>query len=73
IAPIDAVDELVSRYCGVGVNILYERNSIGGHLAEEINGDASAFRFLQAVLGGTYSHTGCTVRDVALNVTDSPL
>ncbi|KAK1057611.1 hypothetical protein LTR74_014057 [Friedmanniomyces endolithicus] len=73
IAPIDAVDELVSRYCGVGINILYERNSIGGHLAEEINGDARAFRFLQAVLGGTYNHTGCTVRDVALNVTDSTL
>ncbi|KAK0943895.1 hypothetical protein LTR29_004661 [Friedmanniomyces endolithicus] len=73
IAPIDAVDELVSRYCRVGVNILYERNSVGGHLAEEINGDASAFQFLKAVLGGTYNHTGCTVRDVALNITNSPL
>ncbi|KAK0321965.1 hypothetical protein LTR82_006937 [Friedmanniomyces endolithicus] len=73
IASIEAVDELVSRYCDVGGNVLYERDSIGGHLAEEINGDASAFRFLQSVLGGTYNHTGCTVRDVALNITDSPL
>ena len=73
IAPIGAVDELVARYCNVGVNIVYERNSIGGHLAEETNGDARARTFLEQVLSGSYSHTGCTIRDVAVNITDSPL
>ena len=71
IAPIGNVDALVSSYCAIGVDILYERNTIGGHLAEETNGDASAFNFLQQVLGGTYNYTGCITRDVAINVTDS--
>ena len=72
ITPIEDTDDLVDRYCKVGVNILYERNTNAGHLAEETNGDASAFTWLKEVLGGTYSHTGCTIRDVFLNVTDSP-
>jgi len=73
IAPIEGVDELVSRYCSVGVDILYERNTIGGHLAEYTNGDSRAIDFLRQVLGGMYNHTGCTIRDVAVNITDSPL
>lgn len=73
VAPVNDTDALVERYCGVGVNIVYERNSIAGHLAEAANEDANAFEFLQSVLAGTYQHSGCTVRNVTLNVTDSPL
>ncbi|KAK4556789.1 hypothetical protein LTR86_006360 [Recurvomyces mirabilis] len=72
ITPIADTDDLVKRYCEVGVNILYERNTNAGHLAEETNGDAPAFAWLKEVIGGTYSHTGCTIRDVFLNVTNSP-
>ncbi|KAK3678734.1 hypothetical protein LTR78_001187 [Recurvomyces mirabilis] len=72
ITPITDTDDLVKRYCEVGVNTLYERNTNAGHLAEETNGDASAFAWLNEVLGGTYSHSGCTIRDVFLNVTNSP-
>ncbi len=70
---IEDTDEVVDRYCGVGANIVYERNTIGGHLAEETNGDQRALEWLAQVLGGTYHHSGCTIKDVALNVTDAPL
>lgn len=73
LCPIAETDALVERYCGVGANILYQKNSVGGHLAEETNGDASALAWIGSVLEGTYNHTGCSVQSVALNVTDSPL
>ena len=73
LTPIGNTDKLVDRYCGVGANILFERNTIGGHLAEETNGDKRALQWLSEVLGGTYQHTGCTIKNVAINITDSPL
>lgn len=73
ITSIESTDLLVDRYCGVGANILYERNTVGGHLAEETNGDPSAFKWLTEVLEGSYHHNGCTVRDVAISIDESPL
>ncbi|KAI1756511.1 LIP-domain-containing protein [Xylaria castorea] len=68
-------DEVISRYCGVGANILYHRNSIGGHAAELVNGAPRALDFLAAALDGSfadkYNTTGCTWVDVAVNVTAS--
>ncbi|PQE18091.1 lipase 1 precursor protein [Rutstroemia sp. NJR-2017a BVV2] len=76
LAPIANTDALVDRYCGVGTNVLYQRNTIGGHLAEYVNGDEGAFEWLGAVLDGSYAGKyrveGCTVQNVAINVTSSP-
>ncbi|KAI0100621.1 secretory lipase-domain-containing protein [Nemania sp. FL0031] len=70
---IASSDDLISHYCKVGVNILYHRNTIGGHSDEFINGVPRAFEFLSAVLDGTYANkyntTGCTWVDVTVNVT----
>ncbi len=77
LAPIKDTDEIVQKYCDVGVSILYHRNEIGGHVAEETNGDARAFEWLSGVLEGTSGlknpGVGCIVEDVAVNITDSPL
>ncbi|OOF95015.1 hypothetical protein ASPCADRAFT_208635 [Aspergillus carbonarius ITEM 5010] len=77
VSPVQDTDRLVKRYCGVGVNILYERNTVGGHSAEQLNGDARAWAWLGSVLEGTYAQTyktlGCTIRNVTLNTTSSPL
>lgn len=77
VSPINDTDILVARYCAVRANILYQRNTVGGHLAEETNGDARAFEWLSSVLEGTYSMIysplGCTIRNVTLNITPSPL
>ena len=72
LTPIASTDALVDRYCGVGGNILYERNTVGGHVSEEINGDKRAFEWLSKVLNGAYDHTGCTIKTLAINITDSP-
>ncbi|KAI0539465.1 secretory lipase-domain-containing protein [Xylaria digitata] len=66
-------DDLISHYCKVGTNILYHRNTIGGHSDEFINGVPRVFEFLSAVLDGSYAEkyntTGCTWVDVTINVT----
>lgn len=77
VSPVADTDALVERYCGVGVNILYERNTIGGHSAESVNGHASALKFISSILSGSYDQlyqtSGCTIRDVTINITSSPL
>lgn len=77
VSPVADTDALLERYCGVGVNILYERNTIGGHSAEQVNGHASALKFISSILSGSYAQlyqtSGCTIRDVTINITSSPL
>lgn len=73
ISLVEDADALVERECLLGANILYERNTIGGHLAEETNGDQRALEWLSGVFDGTWKHKGCTIRDVSVNVTDSAL
>ncbi|KAE8356844.1 lipase 1 precursor [Aspergillus coremiiformis] len=73
VSPVADTDALVQQYCGRGATIRYERNRVGGHSAEAINGHARALQFLASVLNGLYSPSGCTIRDVTVNVTDSAL
>ena len=69
LTPVKDTDDLAQRYCSLGVNILYERNTVGGHIAEEINGDTRAFQWLSKVLEGVYDHEGCTVSNVTYVMT----
>jgi hypothetical protein len=75
-SPIQDTDVLLTRFCDVGANILYERNTVGGHAADAVNGHGAATAFLDAVLTGTYNESyktvGCTFRDVTVNITDVP-
>jgi hypothetical protein len=73
LTPIEDTDVLVERFCGVGANILYERNTVGGHLDEETNGDQRAIEWLAKVLGGKYHHQGCTVKDVTVDIINTGL
>ena len=76
VAPIDGVDEIVHKYCNDGVDIWYERNTVGGHVAEMTNGDGRAFEALSAFFDGTYAEeyqaNGCTVKNVTVAITTSP-
>jgi hypothetical protein len=75
-SPIADTDKLVERYCEVGANILYQRNTVGGHLAEYINAEEDAFIFLSATVDGTYARkytsTGCTIQNVTIAIDPSP-
>ncbi len=77
VSPINDTDALVAKYCDMGVNILYQRNSIGGHAADAVNGHAAAVAWLDSVFGGShatkYNTTGCITQQVAVNVSSSQL
>ena len=67
-------DALIERYCSVGANVLFERNTVGGHVAEAINGAPAAFAFLKAIMDGTYTQTsGCTIQNVTVGPDTSPV
>ena len=74
---ISDTDALIQRYCSIGANILYQRNTVGGHIAEAGNGVERTLAFLSAVLSGTYNSTyntdGCTIQNVTMSTDTSPL
>jgi hypothetical protein len=76
LSPVADTDILIERYCAVGANIIYQRNTVGGHLADYINGEASAFAFLSAVLNGSYASkyqtVGCMIQNVTVAIDPSP-
>ena len=75
-SPVADTDALIERYCAMGANILYQRNTVGGHLAEYVNGEESAFAFLSAILDGSYATKyqtmGCTIQNVTVTIDPSP-
>jgi hypothetical protein len=74
VSPIQETDALVKRYCDLGANILYQRNTVGDHFSEQTNGDARAVEFLISVLEGPRDDTssapklsrGCTIQNVTI-------
>lgn len=87
LAPVQDTDALVDNYCAEGqaaaarkeggVQILYERNTIGGHVAEEINADAAAVEFLSKAINGKLGagwpgSGGCVVRNVTVGTDTAP-
>lgn len=87
LAPVQDTDVLVDQYCAEGqaaaarkeggVQILYERNTIGGHVAEEINEDAAAVEFLSNAINGKLGagwpgSGGCVVRNVTVGTDTAP-
>ncbi|KAK9772011.1 putative Triacylglycerol lipase [Seiridium cardinale] len=76
LSPVAETDALVQTYCNAGSNILYQRNTIGGHLAEYNNGHDDALAFITAVLDGSYSElyntSGCTIQNVTIAINTSP-
>ncbi|KAH8700874.1 lipase 1 [Talaromyces proteolyticus] len=77
ITPINQTDAYVERVCGLGVNVLYQRNTRGGHVDELTNGAARAMTWLTTVLEGRYasiySTTGCIVQNVTVGESNTGL
>ncbi|KAI5468150.1 secretory lipase-domain-containing protein [Mariannaea sp. PMI_226] len=73
ISKVADTDALVKRYCQVGANILYQRNSVGTHAEEALNSLSAAVEWLSAVLTGSYAKAykshGCTIENVKRNST----
>ncbi|KAF4971329.1 hypothetical protein FZEAL_9879 [Fusarium zealandicum] len=77
ISDIADTDALVERFCQVGVNILYQRNTVGNHAEEGYYGLAPTVQWLAAIFTGIYPFAfkaeGCTIENVTRNDTASPL
>ncbi|POS75183.1 hypothetical protein DHEL01_v206428 [Diaporthe helianthi] len=75
ISVVQDTDDLVERYCNIGANILYQRNTAGDHGDEAVNGRPSALAWLSSILGGTYSQdysaSGCTTTMVTIDLTST--
>lgn len=73
LALVQHADALRERFCGMHVNILMERNTVGDHLSEYVAGVPRAMEWLSSVLDGSYGEkyntTGCTVRNVTIGST----
>lgn len=74
--PIGDTDEHIEHFKRFGVNVLYERNTVGGHVHEIVNGQDRAIEWLAAVFDGSSSaaeQSACTIRDVAVDVYKPPV
>ncbi|KAI3397415.1 hypothetical protein diail_10746 [Diaporthe ilicicola] len=75
ISVVADTDALVDKYCNIGANILYQRNTAGSHGSELVNGRPAALLWLGSVLGGTYAEnyppSGCTTETVTIDLTNS--
>jgi hypothetical protein len=72
VSPIRSTDALVGAYCDKGTRILYQRNTAGEHLSEELNGDSRALAWLDCVLDGKGCRVDlrqhCIVQNVTVDV-----
>ncbi|KAI1478962.1 LIP-domain-containing protein [Daldinia eschscholtzii] len=68
--PVDLTDRLVERFCGLGADVTYERNTLGGHVSEIANGKGRAVKWLWRIFDESYvpAAEGGVIRDVAVNV-----
>lgn len=72
--PIGDTDAHVDHYRRFDANVLYERNTVGGHVHEIVNGQDRAIEWLAGAFDGSNSAAdpGCTIRDVAVDVYKLP-
>jgi len=68
--PVEETDALVAGFCKQGANILYHRNTLGGHNDELWSGRWRTYDYLASVLDGatnmTMPKTGCLTQNVTV-------
>ncbi|XXG94900.1 hypothetical protein Hte_001159 [Hypoxylon texense] len=72
--PIADTDAHMEHYKRFGVSVLYERNTVGGHVSEIVNGQGRAIEWLASAFDGPYDATekGIRTRDVTVDVYKPP-
>ena len=68
--PIDQTDATVKRWCDAGAEIRFDRNSVGGHVAEIGNGKPRVVEWLWGIFDETYKPGAerCVVKDVTVDL-----
>ncbi|CAK7200274.1 hypothetical protein SEUCBS139899_002965 [Sporothrix eucalyptigena] len=69
-SPVNETAAIVEQFCNAGANILFHRNTLGGHNDELWSGRLRALEYLSAKLDGhgniTIPATGCATLDVTI-------
>ncbi|CAK7224066.1 hypothetical protein SBRCBS47491_005422 [Sporothrix bragantina] len=69
-SPVNETAAIVEKFCSQGANILFHRNTLGGHNDELWSGRLRALEYLSAKLNGygniTIPETGCQTVDVTI-------
>jgi hypothetical protein len=73
VSNVEHTDQLVHQYCEEGASIIYQRNTVGGHVSDEINGQPAAVEFLSDRLAGVNFVCGCETQHTAIAISDVPL
>lgn len=78
VSNITDTDDLVDKYCKMGANIYYSRNSEGSHSEEGVAGALPAFAWLASVLGlqslsSEFPRQGCKIVNVATKASNSTI
>ncbi|OTB01187.1 hypothetical protein M426DRAFT_25899 [Hypoxylon sp. CI-4A] len=66
--PIKDTDAIVNKFCGAGAEITYQRNTVGGHVAELVNGKPRAIDWLRGIINETYVSSGCSTTEVTVDI-----
>lgn len=65
---IETTDEHVDRFCAVGANVLYHRNTFGDHATEQASGVDRALDWIEKAFSGKplEPESGCLIEDVTV-------
>lgn len=64
----------MAQYKRFGVSVLYERNTVGGHVSEIVNGQDRAMEWLAGIFNETQGvNQGFEIRDVAVDIFKPPI
>lgn len=66
VALMKNAEALLERFCGVHVDIEFQRNTVGDHVGEMTNGRERALAWLEGVFGGNPAKKGCSIADVTI-------
>ncbi|OTA91954.1 hypothetical protein M434DRAFT_396782 [Hypoxylon sp. CO27-5] len=74
LTPIADTDAHMEHYKRFNVSVLYERNTVGGHISEIVNGQDRAIEWLASVFDGSYDkEEGIKTRDVTVDIYKPPI
>lgn len=66
--PVEQTDATVKKFCRMGAEIVYERNTVGKHVSEIENGKPRAMEWLANIFGEAHKSAACVVRNVTVEV-----
>ncbi|KAF2639467.1 hypothetical protein P280DRAFT_526901 [Massarina eburnea CBS 473.64] len=68
---VNTLGTLLTRWCGISVDVRYDRNEVGRHITDITNGRLRALEWLKGVFKGHMVQNGCEVKNLTVTLTDN--